>query len=67
MEDIIFGVVSWVWRLATSWGNLMASARGSLARWFSPAAKLVEPTIAVILWSVPLVFWAAVIRFVVKH
>jgi len=67
MENIIFGVSALLSWLTTSWNNLIAFIGGILSRQFASLAKLVEPALALILWSVPLAFWTVVIRFFVKH
>ena len=67
MENIISGFIALLWRLTTSRRNLIAFVSELLARQPFRLARLLELTIAVILWSVPLTFWTVVIHFVVKH
>jgi hypothetical protein len=66
MENILFGVIGLLSRLTIFWSKLIASIRRVFASHF-PVGRLVEAGVGVMLWSVPLAFWAVVIRFVIKH
>ena len=67
MENIIFGLIGLLSRLARSWSDLVASVGRVVDGQSVRLATHLEAAIAVFLWSVPLAFWAVVIRLVVKH
>ena len=67
MESIIVGVLGLFSRLAGSCNNFFESVNEVFARQIAAAEKRVEPAVGIILWCVPVAFWAIVIRLVVKH
>ncbi|HTP69285.1 MAG TPA: hypothetical protein VMJ35_10315 [Dongiaceae bacterium] len=67
MEQIVVGLIGLLARLSNSWNSVITTVEEFRARLAARVPRIVEGGTAVILWSVPIVFWTAVVRFVIKH